>query len=83
MTNSQCTPNYSFLKDQSRNGTFVNEVKMGRGTKRILATGDIIAVAHPKLQVFQFQDFRHTPNADLPEEITKTFYLQKKLGAGA
>lgn len=72
------------LKDHSRNGTFVNEVRIGTDIKkRILATGDIIAVAHPKLQVFQFQDFRHTPNPDLPKEITDKYYLQKKLGSGA
>lgn len=70
------------MQDQSRNGTFINEVKIGRGNKRILATGDVIGVAHPKLHAFQFQDFRHTPNAELPKEITGNYYMQKKLGSG-
>lgn len=70
-------------KDQSRNGTFVNEVKIGTQKKRILASGDLIAVAHPKLHIFKFQDFRASLCPEMPKNITKQYYLQKKLGSGA
>lgn len=69
-------------KDFSRNGTFVNEEKLGFGKKRILRHGDMISIAYPKMQAFFFRDHRRLNN-DLPEEMAKKYYLGKKLGAGA
>lgn len=36
-------------QDLSRNGTFVNEEKIGLAKKRILAHGDTISIAYPKV----------------------------------
>lgn len=70
------------LQDLSRNGTFINEEKIGINKKRILAHGDTISITHPKMQAFYYRDHRRLPN-DLPEPISKRFYLGKKLGSGA
>lgn len=69
-------------KDLSRNGTFVNEEKIGHTKRRILAHGDTISIAYPKMQAFFFRDHRRQAN-DLPEKIAKKYYRGKKLGSGA
>lgn len=51
--------------------------------KRILAHGDIIAITHPKFKTFYFRDHRRLANSDIPEQISKKYYLGKKLGSGA
>ena len=74
--------NQKFTKDFSRNGTFVNEEKIGTNKKRILRHGDIISIAYAKMQAFTFRDHRR-PSNDLPEEIAKKYYKSTKLGSGA
>ncbi|XP_055295026.1 ovarian-specific serine/threonine-protein kinase Lok [Sitodiplosis mosellana] len=71
-----------YIEDLSRNGTFVNEEKIGLNKKRILAHGDTIAIAIAKMPAFLFRDHRRQSN-DLPEEIAKKYYKSTKLGSGA
>lgn len=59
----------------------MNEEKIGLHNKRILAHGDTISIAYPKMQAFLFRD--HRRKTDLPEKIAKKYYMSKKLGNGA
>lgn len=52
------------------------------GQKRLLAHGDIISIAHPKLKAFFFHQVHRTEN-DLPEDINGKYHVGKKLGSGA
>ncbi|XP_031624193.1 ovarian-specific serine/threonine-protein kinase Lok-like [Contarinia nasturtii] len=70
-----------YIEDLSRNGTFVNEEKIGLKKKRILAHGDTISIAYPKMQAFLFRD--HRRKTDVATAIAKKYYVSKKLGNGA
>lgn len=48
---------------------------------RILAHGDTIAIAYPKMQAFLFRD--HRRKTDLPSTIAQKYFVSKKLGSGA
>lgn len=39
-----------YIKDLSRNGTFLNGGMIGKGNVSTLCTGDIIAIGNPKLE---------------------------------
>lgn len=60
----------------------MNEEKLGTGNKRILAHGDTISIAYPKMQAFLFRDHRRQAN-DLPDKLAKKYYKGTKLGSGA
>ncbi|EDW80378.1 uncharacterized protein Dwil_GK18729, isoform A [Drosophila willistoni] len=72
-----------YIQDLSRNGTFVNNEKIGMNKKRILKNDDIISLSHPTYKAFVFKDLSPNEAIGLPEEITRTYYINRKLGSGA
>ncbi|XP_017019340.1 ovarian-specific serine/threonine-protein kinase Lok isoform X2 [Drosophila kikkawai] len=72
-----------YIKDHSRNGTFVNNEKIGMNKMRILKNDDVISLSHPTHKAFVFKDLSPNESIGLPEEITKTYYINRKLGSGA
>lgn len=70
------------MQDVSRNGTFVNEERIGPQKKRILNHGDIVSIIHPKFQAFVFKDHRRSAN-ELPDQLAKKYHVGRKLGSGA
>ncbi|XP_037710499.1 ovarian-specific serine/threonine-protein kinase Lok isoform X1 [Drosophila subpulchrella] len=72
-----------YIHDLSRNGTFVNNEKIGTNRKRILKNDDVISLSHPTYKAFVFKDLSPNEAIGLPEEINKTYYVNRKLGSGA
>ncbi|XP_015036718.1 ovarian-specific serine/threonine-protein kinase Lok isoform X1 [Drosophila persimilis] len=72
-----------YIQDLSRNGTFVNNEKIGTNNMRILKNDDVISIAHPTYKAFVFKDLSPNEAIGLPEEITKTYSVNRKLGSGA
>ncbi|XP_052851671.1 ovarian-specific serine/threonine-protein kinase Lok isoform X1 [Drosophila gunungcola] len=72
-----------YIQDLSRNGTFVNNEKIGTNKMRILKNDDVISLSHPTYKAFVFKDLSPNESIGLPEEINKTYYVNKKLGSGA
>ncbi|XP_030376882.1 ovarian-specific serine/threonine-protein kinase Lok isoform X2 [Scaptodrosophila lebanonensis] len=72
-----------YIQDLSRNGTFVNGEKIGINKTRILQDDDIIALAHPTYKAFVFKDLSPNEAIGLPNEITDTYLVNRKLGSGA
>ncbi|KAK9888334.1 hypothetical protein WA026_000590 [Henosepilachna vigintioctopunctata] len=74
-----------YLKDHSKNGTFVNGTIVGKGNKNILQHDDILSVGfkgNQKLFVFKLLNCDES-NKYLPEELQKKYKLSKFLGKGA
>ncbi|XP_033161929.1 ovarian-specific serine/threonine-protein kinase Lok isoform X1 [Drosophila mauritiana] len=72
-----------YIQDLSRNGTFVNNEKIGTNRMRILKNDDVISLSHPTYKAFVFKDLSPNESIGLPEEINKTYYVNRKLGSGA
>ncbi|XP_016987447.1 ovarian-specific serine/threonine-protein kinase Lok isoform X2 [Drosophila rhopaloa] len=72
-----------YIQDLSRNGTFVNNEKIGTNKMRILKNDDVISLSHPTYKAFVFKDLSPNESVGLPEEINKAYYVNKKLGSGA
>ncbi|KAH8352800.1 ovarian-specific serine/threonine-protein kinase Lok isoform X1 [Drosophila takahashii] len=72
-----------YIQDLSRNGTFVNNEKIGTNRKRILKNDDVISLSHPTYKAFVFKDLSPNESIGLPEEINKNYYVNRKLGSGA
>ncbi|KAH8249708.1 hypothetical protein KR032_011643 [Drosophila birchii] len=72
-----------YIQDLSRNGTFVNNEKIGMNKMRILKNDDVISLSHPTHKAFVFKDLSPNESMGLPEEINNTYYINRKLGSGA
>ncbi|XP_017081497.1 LOW QUALITY PROTEIN: ovarian-specific serine/threonine-protein kinase Lok [Drosophila eugracilis] len=72
-----------YIQDLSRNGTFVNNEKIGTNKMRILKNDDVISLSHPTYKAFVFKDLSPNESIGLPDEINKTYYVNRKLGSGA
>uniref|UniRef100_A0A1A9W2P4 non-specific serine/threonine protein kinase n=1 Tax=Glossina brevipalpis TaxID=37001 RepID=A0A1A9W2P4_9MUSC len=72
-----------YIKDLSRNGTFVNSEKIGANKQRILQNNDIISLSHPTYKAFVFMDLGPNENIGIPKEITSNYHVSRKLGSGA
>jgi serine/threonine protein kinase len=76
-----------FVHDHSSNGTFLNGKAIGKDNKKVLRTGDVIAVVNPKLPDYNSFCWRFIapPNDDdLADDggISSTYDLGKVLGTG-
>ncbi|KAL3273732.1 hypothetical protein HHI36_015161 [Cryptolaemus montrouzieri] len=74
-----------YLKDESKNGTFVNGILVGKGNKNILQNDDIVSVGFKgsqKLFVFKLLQSDEL-NSYLPPELRKKYKLSRFLGKGA
>uniref|UniRef100_A0A1B0D8G2 Protein kinase domain-containing protein n=1 Tax=Phlebotomus papatasi TaxID=29031 RepID=A0A1B0D8G2_PHLPP len=74
--------NPPILEDTSTNGTFVSQVRLGKGKCRVLRNGDTISILSPKFHLFRFMDLHFNCMLDLPQEIAANYYVGAKLGAG-
>ncbi|XP_058800439.1 ovarian-specific serine/threonine-protein kinase Lok-like [Phymastichus coffea] len=72
-----------YLKDESQNGTFVNNISVGRGRSIILVNNDLIAVAKPHLKVFVYMSTSGYDDSFLPEQLKGKYAVSRTLGAGA
>lgn len=74
----------AYITDNSRNGTFVNGIKIGKGNKVILKHKDVISLSHPRFKAIVYRDeiMAQIVN-ELPKEIQQTYYVGRKLGSGA
>ncbi|XP_026462635.1 ovarian-specific serine/threonine-protein kinase Lok-like [Ctenocephalides felis] len=77
-----------YLEDFSRNGTFINGEKVGKGNRRILQNEDVIAIDHPF--IVSVYNIVETPEAvflvlelmnggDLYNKIKESKYLKKPI----
>ncbi|KAL9897653.1 ovarian-specific serine/threonine-protein kinase Lok-like [Glossina fuscipes fuscipes] len=72
-----------YIKDLSRNGTFVNGEKIGINKQRILQNNDIISLSHPTYKAFVFADLGPKDHLNFPKEVTSNYYIDCKLGSGS
>lgn len=68
-----------YIKDLSRNGTFVNDEKIGKNYMRMLKNDDVISICQCTPISFVFQD---CISMNLLEEITSTYHVKRLLGVG-
>lgn len=74
-----------YLKDESKNGTFINGSLVGKGNRYILQHDDILSVGFKGLQklfVFKLLEIDES-NKYLPTELRKKYKLSRFLGKGA
>ncbi|KAL5281534.1 CHEK2 family protein [Megaselia abdita] len=71
------------IKDCSRNGTFLNERKIGYNEQRILQNDDVISLSHPNYKVYVFKDLAPNEGSAYPSTITNNYFVSKRLGSGA
>lgn len=72
-----------YIHDLARNGTFVNQEKIGYNQKRILLNDDVISLVHPQYKVFVFKDLGANETTDIDKDIITQYYISKRLGSGA
>ncbi|KAL1497454.1 hypothetical protein ABEB36_008424 [Hypothenemus hampei] len=69
-----------YIKDLSKNGTYINGIRLGKGNRKILKHQDQIAVTFEANVVFmflcQFDDF-------LPQQLLSKYATLRKLGHGS
>ncbi|CAG9102216.1 unnamed protein product [Plutella xylostella] len=73
----------AIITDLSYNGTYVNNVKIGKGNSRVLDDNDEIAITHPVVKIFVFKDLLKNEQDKVPKEISQKYYISRTLGQGA
>ncbi|XP_055541768.1 ovarian-specific serine/threonine-protein kinase Lok isoform X2 [Wyeomyia smithii] len=74
----------AYIKDHSRNGTFINGTLIGQGKEFILKDDDVISLSHQSFKAIVYKDQRVSKHlTELPEEIRQTYYVGHELGSGA
>ncbi|KAG5896977.1 hypothetical protein JTB14_018492 [Gonioctena quinquepunctata] len=72
-----------YIHDLSKNGTYVNNVLIGRHKKMILQNNDSIAVGN-NLKVYVYKSMNYPAEEDfLPTEMKKRYVTSRLLGTGA
>ncbi|KAK4292502.1 hypothetical protein Pmani_034735 [Petrolisthes manimaculis] len=70
------------IEDLSCNGTFINNINLGKGKKKLLINNDEVALASPNTKVFVFHNCFQNDSNDYPLEVTEKYTMTKKLGQG-
>lgn len=72
-----------YITDLSKNGTFVNGKRIGKGNRNILQDDDEISIGFKGLKVYVFKNVSSKENDFLPFELRQKYYVSKRLGQGA
>lgn len=72
-----------YLKDESQNGTFVNNILIGKGNSVILVNNDLIAVAKNHFNVFVYMSTSGYDDSFLPDQLRSKYAVSRTIGAGA
>uniref|UniRef100_A0A2M4CYG6 Serine/threonine-protein kinase chk2 (Cds1) n=1 Tax=Anopheles darlingi TaxID=43151 RepID=A0A2M4CYG6_ANODA len=73
-----------YIKDKSRNGTYVNGKLIGTNRQRLLTDGDIISICYADLKAFIYHQLRENPaTKQLASDLSNTYYIGRTLGSGA
>ncbi|XP_072765279.1 myosin light chain kinase A isoform X2 [Anoplolepis gracilipes] len=72
-----------YLEDISCNGTFVDQVLVGRGNRVIITNNSEIAIARKNFSIYMFINTISDNNCELPLQLKQKYALGRKLGAGA
>lgn len=76
-----------YLEDFSSNGTYVNEVIVGRRRKIILQNNDEISLSHPKHKYFVYIDRQPYTTIEAwstyPSDLKDNYFISKSLGSGS
>ncbi|XP_030758715.1 serine/threonine-protein kinase Chk2 [Sitophilus oryzae] len=76
--------NLIYIRDLSKNGTFVNKILLGKGKRRILRNNDTIAVTVPTYAVYIFKYNGYEGNDTfLPSNLEEKYAHIRLLGRGA
>ncbi|XP_023936080.1 ovarian-specific serine/threonine-protein kinase Lok-like [Bicyclus anynana] len=73
----------AIITDLSYNGTFINDVKIGKGCSRVLDDNDVISVTHVLAKMFKFKDLLKNEQDKVPIELSQKYYISRVLGQGA
>jgi len=82
-TNGVLEDEVVYLKDESQNGTFVNNKLVGKGKCVVLVNDDLMAVAKSTFKVFVYMSISGYDNSLLPEKLRNKYAVSQNLGAGA
>ncbi|XP_066511078.1 serine/threonine-protein kinase Chk2-like isoform X2 [Hoplias malabaricus] len=74
--------NLVFLEDLSGNGTWVDDVEVGRGKKIPLNNTSVVSLADPKHNVFMFVDKIEDIQMNFPEDLRAKYHITRKIGSG-
>ncbi|XP_014205115.1 serine/threonine-protein kinase Chk2 isoform X2 [Copidosoma floridanum] len=72
-----------YLKDESRNGTFVNNKLVGKGKTVVLVNNDLIATSRTSFKVYVYMSTSGYDDSFLSEELKDKYAVSRTLGAGA
>ncbi|KAH1015824.1 hypothetical protein HUJ04_007147 [Dendroctonus ponderosae] len=72
-----------YITDLSKNGTFVNKVKLGNGQRKILKSYDEIAVTSPEYKLYCFLEQSSQENDFLPPFLFTKYANIRLLGRGS
>ncbi|XP_019880788.1 ovarian-specific serine/threonine-protein kinase Lok [Aethina tumida] len=72
-----------YITDFSKNGTFVNQTKVGKNRKFILQNNDNISVGNKRLIIYMFKLMDSIDNKYLPASLRKRYEAGAFLGKGA
>lgn len=72
-----------YITDLSKNGTFINGKRIGRGNKNILQDDDEISIGFKSLKVYVFKNVCSKENNFLPQVLRQKYQISKRLGKGA
>jgi serine/threonine-protein kinase Chk2 len=73
---------FASLVDKSTNGTFVNELRVGKDQRCRLGHGDTIGLLQPDFAVYSFLHEAHI-KLHFPEELGSRYLVGRTLGTGA
>lgn len=72
-----------YIKDLSKNGTFLNGKVIGKGNQNILANDDEIAVGTDTMKVYVFKIIQDKEHSYLPHPLCNKYTVSRILGNGA
>ncbi|XP_058058238.1 ovarian-specific serine/threonine-protein kinase Lok isoform X2 [Anopheles bellator] len=73
-----------YITDNSRNGTFINNARIGKHRQQILKHDDVISICFSNLRAFVYHDLRHNDaESKMANEVQERYYIERQLGSGA
>ncbi|XP_026199822.1 serine/threonine-protein kinase Chk2 isoform X2 [Anabas testudineus] len=72
----------AFVEDYSNNGTFVDQILVGKNKKLPLVNNAVISLAEPRNKVFVFIDLSANDQSSLPKELREKYVLTRGIGTG-
>ncbi|KAI4881816.1 hypothetical protein NFI96_031873 [Prochilodus magdalenae] len=71
-----------YLEDLSGNGTWVDDVEVGKSKKLPLNNNSVVSLADPKHKVFMYVDMTDDDQPNFPKEFRDKYHVTRKIGSG-